>query len=65
MRIMAASILFGLSVGISGIMATDPSDAGRGYLGVGLADAPQGAPAAAMVGGGQAEVRYVRYADPA
>jgi hypothetical protein len=48
MRVIMAILLFGLLV--PGVMAVGQGDAARGYLGVGLADAPQGAPvAAAMV----------------
>src|SRR5579863_4682806 len=49
MRTIIACILFGLSVGISGTAASAQNDSGSGYLGVGLADSPQGAPAGAMV----------------
>ena len=50
MRLIWASLLSGLYVSVVAGIAAAAGDAGSGYLGVGLADAPPGAPeAAAMV----------------
>jgi hypothetical protein len=49
MRMMVPSLLFGLCLGISATATAAQAGPGRGYLGVALAQAPEGAPVKAMV----------------